>query len=435
MKKMLTASALAASLALPSPILADAYCDTLSQVEQLPKKYQKRGPFYSDATSGWIVGADQLKSTFTVSDEARLLWQSIAAEFEAQGTELVVLAAPPRPLFVPDAALQAIGVPEGFDREAMARAFSDYIAALNDAGLVAPDLSILARDAAADDFYFRRDTHWTPQGAALSAAALNAAIAGIPPAAPLDGPSFSADYSEKGSLSTVVEKVCGSRPAAEVVPAPVFASAGDVDALLSEAPAGPGVALVGTSFSDRYQRDAYQVSGAIAHALGAEVRNYSVSGGGLTAAMSGFLATGGLTEEHYQTVVWESPYTSPLTQTDGLRQILGELRVARGAKPVNRISHSIGDEWVSIGHAFSTSDHKILEINVPGHTSGTLIVELVAPDGEKTRVKLVKSDRLPQEKRNTRWTMALDGLAFEQIGRIKLRLKGQDDAKANLSFF
>ncbi|WP_299830990.1 hypothetical protein [uncultured Roseobacter sp.] len=435
MKNLLKSVIVLAGLSFPVVAPAAPYCAALASPDNLPKKYQKRGPFYSDADAGWIVSADQLKSGLKVSPEAVRLWQMIAAEFEKRGTELVVLAAPPRPLFVPEESSESLELKDAFDRSEMARNFSAYIAALNAAGILAPDLSVLAGGEAAGDYYFQRDTHWTPTGAALSAAHLRQSIDGTPAGETLQSVPFSESYQEKGSLSHVAEQACGTRPAPETVAAPVFAKAGSADTLLSDPVTGSRIALVGTSFSNRYQRDAYQVADALAHALDAEVENHAITGGGLVGSMSGFIQSKALETEQYEMVVWETPYTAPLTQVDGLRQVLGELH-AQSATDFDAVQNGqVSDDWLSITHGFSPADHTGLQIIIPGQSTGTLIVELIDEDGEKTRIKLTKSDRADPALRTDSWGLAFGGLAPKRIERIKLRLLGEAAKDAQVRLF
>ncbi|MEP1521484.1 hypothetical protein [Ascidiaceihabitans sp.] len=216
--------------------------------DQLPKKYQKRGPFYSDTSSGWIVAQDQLRNKYAVSDEAVALWHDIRAEFEKHAIDLVVLAAPPRPLFVPKSALDVVGMPLDAELPALQDGFSTYIAALNAAGIVAPDLSRVAQSPLAADYYFACDTHWTPMGAAVSVAHLNAAMGNGAIDANLARITSAGTYDEKGSLAGVVKDACGKRPKTETVPAPQYAIQGSAASLLGTAPELEKLALVGTSF-------------------------------------------------------------------------------------------------------------------------------------------------------------------------------------------
>ncbi len=425
MKRFTIPAALAALLSLVTSAIAEPYCPALSDPEQVPKKYAKRAPFHVDSSSGWIIGEDQLKAEFDVTDETTALWTAIAEGFEAKGVKLVVLAAPLRPLFAPEAA-----VPDTYDASSARKAFSEYISALNASGLPAPDLTVLRDTPYAPEFYFARDTHWTPVGAAVSAAHLSETITGLRASNIIAELVLDEQYSEKGSLSAVVEKTCGTRPEAERVRAPVYTETGDATALLSDV-AEASVALVGTSFSDRYQRDAYQVAGALAYALDRPVDNFSVTGGGMTGAMEAFLRSGAFTSGQYDTVIWEAPYTAPLTNISGLRQILGILQENGEATQV--YSGPVSSDWINIDHGFSTEDFTALHLKTPSVTKGKLSVELYDANGQKIRTNLVKSDRVTATARSDTWSLSLTALPIKDVTRFKIRLAaGGDDISMHL---
>jgi len=332
----------------------------------------------------------------------------------------VVLSAPPRPLFIPDAALADAGVPDSYRRAAVSDAFGAYIASLSAAGIVAPDLRGIAETDAAQAYYFQRDTHWTPYGAFLSAAALAQRVTGDT----VPVPAFDARYSEKGSLSAVAEAVCGARPAPETVPQASYAETG---ALLGETGSGQ-IALVGTSFSDRYKRDAYQVADALAHAFKADVLNVSLTGGGMTGAMIAFLSDPHLDLSTFDYVVWESPYTAPLTQAAGLRHVLGHLKARAAQDTLALADTKISENWEHVRTGFDAAHYAALRVTLPGVTVGAVSLELIAEDGSKHRYKLTKSKRVPQARRTDVWTLALDGLPQQRIERFKIKVsdpKGQ----------
>ena len=408
---------------------AAPYCDALGDRDALPSKYQKRGPFHSDMKSGWIIGDDQMRASFEVSAEARLLLASIREEFAAAGATLAVMSAPPRPLFAPDEARAAMGRSD-YDAEATSAAFRGYVDALNAAGVIAPDLLTTLSDAERD-VYFKRDTHWTPAGAVFSAAALAKALKMDAEAA---APAFSGSYDEKGSLSAVAEAACGARPDVETVAAPEFAKVGDAQLLLGDAPGGPSIALVGTSFSDRYKRDAYRVADAIAHYTGASVENFSISGGGATSAMEAFIRNGGLSE--FAIVVWETPYSEPLNNVSALRQILGALRsVRRDAAPATGQIIEISGDWASVTPDIAFRKNGAIDVEIHGVNTGQLDVEIYAADGTKTRAKLRKSDRVEAAMRSDHWSLALGSVDPTTIERIKFRLKGAEKTAAVLRAF
>ena len=224
-----------------------------------------------------------------------------------------------------------------YDTDAMAAAFSEMVTAVQDTGAIMPDLARLALSDAdlREAFYFRHDTHWTPMGAARSAEALADLVAErLPGVFPKAGHAHAAvakggpEIEEEGSLAKMANKVCGAKVPPVTVPVPVFPDTGG--SLLGDAPELPRVALAGSSFSDRYKRDHYRVADALAGALGAEVANYSVSGGGAIGALESLVLSGELERQRFDLVVWEIPYTQGFRSVGMLRQLLGALRLRGG---------------------------------------------------------------------------------------------------------
>ena len=196
------------------------------------------------------------------------------------------------------------------------------------------------------------------------------------------------------------------------------------------------IALVGTSFSDRYQSDAYQVAGALAFVMGASVDNFAVTGGGLVGSIEAFVRSGALANGDYKTVVWETPYSAPLTHVDGLRQVLGALQTNDEQVPAGTLDTRIGKDWSSIDHSFPVTDVRRLEIETEHTNTGQLVVELIDAKGGKTRTKLVKTDRVSADLCHTKWAVALDDVPEGQIVRIKLRLpKAKSQEVATVRFF
>ena len=120
--------------------------------------------------------------------------------------------------------------------------------------------------------------------------------------------------------------------------------------------------------------------------------------------------------------MWETPYSAPLSNINGLRQILGTLQLAAEPAQVGTLDARIGKDWVSLDHSFLTADVSSLEVDTNRTNTGQLAVELIDVDGGKTRSKLVKTDRVAADMRSTKWAVSLRGMPERQIVRIKLRL-------------
>ena len=143
----------------------------------------------------------------------------------------------------------------------------------------------------------------------------------------------------------------------------------------------------------------------------------------MTGALEAFLNTESLATAEYKTVVWEVPYTTPLTQVDGLRQVLGKLNRPVGAAMETK-TLTLGDTWTTVDHDFSLSEVSVIELETPGVDTGKLMIELIDRDGTKIRTRLTKSDRIDRASRSTNWTMATDHMPIQNVARIKVRLTG-----------
>lgn len=427
MKPLILASVCVLASAIGANVLmAEPVCREFSTPSQMPKKYRKYAPVLSNGPDGWLITEDQMDTNYLPKQEPQTLLALIAAEFEQRGLPLAILMAPPRPLIAGPEELKQLGADEGFDTEDVAASFSAMIETVRSAGIIAPDLlSVATSDPALQErFYFRRDTHWTPEGAARSAIALadelakthadRFKLAGTITASDL---TQGQEVKEKGSLSSMAKKVCGLSLEPEIVPTFTFpANAGGL--LDTETSDKPRIALAGSSFSDRYQRDFYRVADSLAGALGADVENYSVSGGGPIGGIESLVLSGKLSPKHFDLIIWELPYTEGLASTHFLRQLLGALRYDPTVQ---------GDEIMPV-----KSDTKKVDLPIDPSAGQTLVVSLPDSDTQKVTIdlhrksgktksiKLQRKNRVPAEIRSHIWAVSLDALKTDEITKVSL---------------
>ena len=423
MRKIFTASLSAAFLWVSTPVLAEPYCDALTAKKSLPKKYKNKAPFYSDAKQGWIIGNDQLRVDFSISDEARFLLRQIVNNFNQRGVTLAVVIPPPRPLFIKFGQNQTLG---GYQAEKANQNFRRYIRSLNDLGIISPDILTPAEIMLKERYYFLRDTHWTPEGSALTAiilanelgvvADVNNTFAKV---------RFNENYSEKGSLSSVVGKICRQSLPPEIVKIASFTQVGDAASLLmAQSTHDPEIALAGSSFSSRYGRDVYRFSDALAFALAGPVDNYSVSGGGVISAIETLILSDAFKSGRYKTVVWEVPYTQNLSVISSLRQILGALNTLEAKSSTQLYKGRLGGQWRSVSYRFSGSGIIAVAIHANSSDISQIDLEFYEKKKKKLRVKLQKSIRIPASRRSDIWTVSLAGIDVTKFTRLKIRLKG-----------
>lgn len=368
---------LIASLMFGAAAQSAPYCADLLDKDALPKKYARVAPVYSDMASGWIFTQDQLKDRYEMKSSSLKLVQAIVDEFAMRGVPLAIVIAPPRPVVAGQGSLDEAMGTQVYSVADAHTSFDAMITQLAKTGAIVPNLSEVALEnpGIREKFYFRRDTHWTTVGSAVSAISLAKAVnTHAPNLFPIDANlvftdlSTSGSIEEKGSLAKVVSKTCGT------VLSPETSETFDLSrqgSLLGDASEGPSIALLGSSFSNRYKRDHYRFADALARAFDAEVENFSVSGGGPIGAIEAYVLSGALDRQDHELVVWELPYTESFNSQSFLRQLLGALSQSDTA-----------DSSVDVHHQPETTLIK-LETNVP--TSG---IEIVTEDLENQNFNL-----------------------------------------------
>ncbi|WP_424973548.1 alginate O-acetyltransferase AlgX-related protein [Dinoroseobacter sp. S124A] len=399
------ASVIGAAALLAAPhAQAAPYCSALLEAESLPKRYAKVAPIYSDQQSGWMFTRDQLKDRYDMKRSAATLVGEIAQAFAARDVALAILIAPPRPVVAGQAQLDAAMGTERYDVAAAQASFAALLAQLAETGAIVPDLQGLALGdpALRDRFYFRRDTHWTPLGAAASASRLAALTAtqrpGLFPAAASFVPAAKADesYREKGSLAEILRKACDQDPGVEEVQLYDLTRPTALD-LLDDTQAGPSIALLGSSFSNRNKSDDYRFGDALARAFDADVENLSVSGGGPIGAIEAYVLSGALERRDHAMVVWELPYTESFNSTSFLRQLLGALQAAGASQRAVPVAVTPGK---SVDIPLSGGAPGGIEIVTQGLKHQDMRLELRFDDGSTGKVSLRRRRAVPVEMRS-----------------------------------
>lgn len=276
-------------------------------------------------TDGWLYTDEEFKavnaaeSNFTRNTE---FIRKVASRMAEAGVPLLVALIPPKVDVYPEHLGRR--KPAAIQRTLHKRTLE----ALAVAGIATVDLmATLKAGTAQGQVFFRTDTHWTPYGARIGAAAVVDAIKqkGLTPSGEVQGdyrmvegevrphrgdllnflpldPYFSSMLPPEDNL--VIEKVD--------VPQPSVSSASQGDLLFSDA-AGPKVALVGSSYS---ANPLWNFRGWIEAGLDEAVANYAKEAVGPFAPMAAYLQSDDFKNQKPRLVVWEMPARSMLADPD-----------------------------------------------------------------------------------------------------------------------
>ena len=258
------------------------------------------GPQVTVGCGGWLYLTEELRpwpGGEAAMQRRALLLHQIAADLAAKGITLQLV-------LVPDKARIATEGACGLPRSAQAQdRYATFAAMLE--GLPVTDL-VAAYTAVRTPLYYRTDTHWNEDGAALAAAAVAAATD-----APIDrdhpfrtryGPAAKrpGDLLRLMGLDQVPDFAIALRPRPDEEP-PATTSEAEPPGLLDEVPP-PDVVLIGSSYSLNGN-----FLGALEQSLAAPVAQYARAGGGFWEAAHDYFRSPAFTAAPPKLVVWEIP--------------------------------------------------------------------------------------------------------------------------------
>jgi alginate biosynthesis protein AlgX len=260
--------------------------------------------------NGWFLreGSD-LQEFFELGDVDLTYMGRFAAALRAKGVKLVYLPVPPKAIIQPDRVGSALK-PEDYSADVAHADFETALAEWRRQGVVAVDvLNAPLKLGANDDFFFGRDQHWKPAGARIAAAAVKAALSDDPDYQGLDKKTYQTkDLGQTQPLAsamlTALQRMCtDTLPQEKSEVYETTAGQATANDLLGASDTTP-VALIGTSFSDL---EAFNFVGFLEEALGLEVANYAISGGGAFTSMESYVNSDALEKAPPKFLVWENP--------------------------------------------------------------------------------------------------------------------------------
>ncbi|MFA5939634.1 MAG: alginate O-acetyltransferase [Sinimarinibacterium sp.] len=260
-------------------------------------------------TDGWLFRSKVDLMTSFGPDEAGLRHLvRLRSTLQAYGVELVLVMQPPRGLMHRDKLSPSVRA--SYNWELAQFSYVHALQTLRAAGFVVPDLERLVYADGRDDFFFRADHHWTPEGARRTAEVVAERIRAMPQYSSLPRKRYvtvrNGLFAKRGTMAKAAQQLCGFGTEPQYVAnfSTEPADEASADTLLGE-PSPPPVALIGTSNSD----PAYNFAGFLQEQLQVDILNAAVSGGGLDGAPLSYLPSREFREHPPKILIWEiEPY-------------------------------------------------------------------------------------------------------------------------------
>jgi len=308
------------------------------------------------------------------------------------GTRLVLVYPPNRGLMSKDST-----PPDQFDFEAALASYKEKIKTLQTTGALVPDFTELIEKQEPRDFYYKRDTHWTPHGAEAAARIVGDAIKKTGLLRPLE--SFRVINKAAGPIvqtrmSTAMQELCGYSFAPESFMGYSFETenGNEQNALFSDEPQTE-IVLLGTSFS---AVEPFNFNGFLQRELSYPIPNYAVSGGGEDATWHNYLNNYDFAAQPPKIVVWEMPPYDQLEKPEVFARVIPRLVAGQQEKKL------LVDETVSLDTQPSTSSTLLFSDKFHGLKKSEIVLDI---DFASDKIKSFAFRVWYSNGKNVKWTM------------------------------
>lgn len=299
----------------------------------------KRSDFFNtpvyQGKDGWFFRyAADLSDTQVISPDAVAKVAKISRILARRGTRLVYMPIPTRGLageqFLPSEVSDGVV----YDPDLALKSHQGHVDAMRKAGVLSIDLATALKETPPQEHVFlSRDFHWTPEGARWVALQARKTFDGEASYGELPKIKFetvgtgSQTYTSK--MYDALADVCGSSDnISETVNGyetkRIGATADDL--LGGEGSDIAGIALIGTSFSDK---EIFNFEGFLSQYLESEVANFAITGGGQFTALYKWSLTEAQKTDLPKFLLWELPIYDRLDDSQYIiifRQIIAAVQ-------------------------------------------------------------------------------------------------------------
>lgn len=269
-------------------------------------------------SDGWLFRTDDdLRTSFGPDAEGLAALKRFVAALKQRGVQLVMVYQPSRGMMHTDKLPP--NVRKQYNVDAARNGYAQALQRFRSLGITVPDLDQLVKNAGEGEYFYRGDHHWTPAGAERTALLTAETIRNMKAFAGIPQKTFTTQrtgiWGKRGTLQKAATQLCGHGYPDQYAPRFVTASEGSGDLFAEEG--APQITLTGTSNSD----SAYNFAGFLEQALGVEVLNESVAGGGHEGALLQYLGSEAFRKNPPKILVWELETYHNLSKTMFYRQV------------------------------------------------------------------------------------------------------------------
>jgi alginate biosynthesis protein AlgX len=296
----------------------------------------------------WLFRSEiDLANNFGVPKEFEPDLKRLINTFNDIGTEIVFIIQPTRGIMAYDKVLPEFA--HGFDLNTAKQSYFSYATQLRKLGGIVPDLSELI-NTPPKDYFFRRDHHWTPLGAQITAKYVATYLQNKGTFDSLNTIDFITEPSiiipKNGTMNRALNEICNNDYGFQYVQGyQTYQVKGDEESLFGDDDTAPEAVLVGTSNSALRDDDFfnYNFAGFLNESTKLDIVGYSLAGGGQEGALLQYILSEDYTpQDAPKLIFWELPVNYDLADDKIYRQLIPAIK---GGCEEGEVNLSAVTEW------------------------------------------------------------------------------------------
>ncbi|MBV7561305.1 alginate biosynthesis protein AlgX [Pseudomonas sp. sia0905] len=297
-----------------------------------PAQYQGRGmklmSFITPGEDRWLFRSSvDLVNEFGIPPAMQPEFARLMKTFAAKGTHVAIAVQPTRGLMHHDKVRPDRAY--GFDYIKASSSLGKFQQQLRAGGAIVPDMLQVVKNPPKNDYFFRRDSHWTPTGAQVTARALADEIMRQPFYETLNKKAYRTEpgvtIPKNGILDMALERICHNTYGYQFVKNyRTVPDSSDASGLFEDAP-DPEAVLVGTSNSAAREDETrqYNFDGYLKQYLSIDILNFALPGAGQDGALLEYLLSSSYSpDKPPKLLLWELPANYSLDSPYLYRQLI-----------------------------------------------------------------------------------------------------------------
>ncbi|MES2820274.1 MAG: alginate biosynthesis protein AlgX [Pseudomonadota bacterium] len=314
-------------------------CPALDNPQEYAEGVMKSMKVVAPGKDTWLFRSEvDLSNIFGIPPAMQGDYARLMRTFAAKNIQVVFAVQPTRGLMHRDKILP--GRSHGFDYAIASRNLERFLGQLRRGGAVVADIMPLVRTPPEEEYFFRRDHHWTLAGSRATAQIVADEIKRQPVYAGLTKKSYRTEAGgmlpKDGTMNRAMTKICGNNYGFQYVRGFQTVPAGDDASALFEEETAPQVVLVGTSNSAARDDEMknYNFEGYLKEFLSVDILNFALPGSGQDGALLQYLQSGSYKPDAPpKLLIWELPASYHLDGPLTYRQLIPAINGGCAASP------------------------------------------------------------------------------------------------------